>query len=311
MANASSLTLDTTARPARRRSDAPIDGRAARDRLLSMLLLAALLHGLVILGVTFGPMTDNPASTPGLEVLRVSDELPEAQKNDSATYRSQRTQLGSGNTEERKAARVPGTAPPGGGPKAQSQAAPVEDAAADELLATTAPRARVSFTAMPLKEALALRDVELPLLLGDGAAPPEPQSLDADSELALRGQKRDELYVTADTRASDLAPYLDGWRRRVERIGTLNYPSVAQRRGLKGNPVIEVTIARGGQLESAVIRQTSGHPEIDAAALDILKLASPFEPFPQELASHYRVLHFAYEWQFVGGRLATGKVSVP
>jgi protein TonB len=164
---------------------------------------------------------------------------------------------------------------------------------------------------MPLKEALALRDVELPLLLGDGDAPPQPQSLDADRDLVLRGPKRDELYVTADTRESNLAPYLDGWRRRVERIGTLNYPSVAQRRGLTGNPVIEVTISRDGRLESAVIRQGSGHPEIDAAALDILRLASPFEPFPQALSTRYRVLHFAYEWQFVGGRLSGGGVAIP
>jgi protein TonB len=311
MASTADLRINTTVPPARRRSDGNGDRRAARDRLVSMLLLAALLHGLVILGVTFGPFEDKLGSARGLEVLLVSDELPEARRNDSATYLSQRTQTGSGNTQERKAARVPGTAPPGGGPSATPAPQSAEQAEEDELLTTTAPRARVSFTAMPLKEALALRDVELPLLLGDGDAPPQPQSLDADSDLALRGAKRDELYVTADTRASELAPYLDGWRRRVERIGTLNYPSVAQRRSLTGNPVIEVTISRDGRLQSAVIRQSSGHPEIDAAALDILKLASPFEPFPLALANRYRVLHFAYEWQFVGGRLGGRGVSIP
>ena len=101
------------------------------------------------------------------------------------------------------------------------------------------------------------------------------------------------------------------WRRRVERIGTLNYPSAAQRRGLKGNPVIEVVITRDGRLESATIRSSSGYPEIDAAALDILKLASPFDPFPPQLATRYRVLHFAYEWQFVGGRLGQGSLALP
>ena len=43
----------------------------------------------------------------------------------------------------------------------------------------------------------------------------------------------------------------------------------------------------------------------------ILRLASPFDPFPPELARDYRVLRFAYEWQFVGGRLADTAISVP
>ncbi len=60
---------------------------------------------------------------------------------------------------------------------------------------------------------------------------------------------------------------------------------------------------RDGRLQSATIQRSSGHPEIDAAALDILRLASPFDPFPPELARDYRVLRFAYEWQFVGGQV--------
>src|SRR5256884_8093649 len=70
------------------------------DRLLTMLFLAGLLHGLVILGLTFSASAGEGGSAPGLEVLLTSDELPEADKNPSATYLAQRTQLGSGNTRE-------------------------------------------------------------------------------------------------------------------------------------------------------------------------------------------------------------------
>ncbi len=94
----------------------------------------------------------------------------------------------------------------------------------------------------------------------------------------------------------------------MERIGTLNYPSAAQRRGLKGNPVLEVAIAADGRLQSVTVSRTSGYPEIDTAALQILRLAAPFEAFPADLAREYRTLRFAYEWQFVGGRLRTGTV---
>lgn len=309
----STAALGSNAPHQRRRSDGPADGKAARDRLVTMLMLAALLHGIVILGVTFSPLAPDSTSSRGLEVLLVSDELPEARRNDTATYLSQRTQLGSGNTQERTAARIPGVPPGGGIPTAARPASDSPDDPRDELLATTAARARVIFTApaQATDRQDAQPDRDLPLLLGQGEGPAAAQSLDAATDLALRGRKRDELYVTADTRTSDLAPYLDGWRRRVERIGTLNYPSAAQRRGLKGNPVIEVVITRDGRLESATIRSSSGYPEIDAAALDILKLASPFDPFPPQLASRYRVLHFAYEWQFVGGRLGQGSLALP
>src|SRR5688572_32988126 len=75
-----------------------------RDRLLTMLFLAGLLHGIVILGITFNAAAGT-GSAPGLQVLLVSDELPEADSNDSATYLAQRTQQGSGNTQDSVAPR--------------------------------------------------------------------------------------------------------------------------------------------------------------------------------------------------------------
>src|SRR5262249_38509838 len=82
------------------------EGKApVRDRLLTMIFLAALPHGLITRGLTFNSSAGSHGSTPGLEVLLVSDELPESDKNDSATYLAQRTQLGSGNTREAVAPR--------------------------------------------------------------------------------------------------------------------------------------------------------------------------------------------------------------
>ncbi len=79
----------------------------AWDRLLAMVFFAALLHGLVILGITFNARAGDPGGAPGLKVLLVSDELPEAAANASATYLAQRTQLGSGSTRESRRAAQP------------------------------------------------------------------------------------------------------------------------------------------------------------------------------------------------------------
>ncbi len=299
---ASGETLPQPPRLERRRSDGK-EGRISRDRLTTMLVLAALLHGLIILGISFSvPGSGSSAVNRGLEVLLVSDELPEAERNDTATYLSERTQLGSGNTQERLPAQLPSE-------RGQPLPAGSRDARAggnvsEQLLATTSnTRSRIQM--LPLPAALVqLSEAERLELQAEAARPEE-------KELRLRGATRDEYYLSADTRASPFAPYLDGWRRRVERIGTVNYPNAARRDGLTGSPVIEVAIERDGHLRSARIQRSSGHAEIDAAALDILRLASPFDPFSPELARDYQSLRFAYEWQFEGGRPKKSVISVP
>src|SRR5579863_5829236 len=75
------------------------------DRLLTMVFFVALLHGLIIVGLTFNAAASDRSSAPGLEVLLVSDELPDADKNPTATYLAQRTQIGSGNTRKAVAPR--------------------------------------------------------------------------------------------------------------------------------------------------------------------------------------------------------------
>jgi periplasmic protein TonB len=286
--------LPSPPRLARRRTDAA-QGQVPRDRLATMLMLAGLLHGLIILGITFTPGKLTGGGTDrGIEVLLVSDELAEAEKNDSATYLSQRTQLGSGNSKDKLAARIPSRAQAA----ADGEAAPAGDTVAEQVLATSR-MSPIEVLALPAET--------------DSAGHRQKSQYQAagDDELRLRGDRRDELYISADTRASRLAPYLASWKRRVERVGTVNYPSAAQRKGFRGNPVVEVALGRDGRLESAHILHSSGQPEIDAAALGILRLASPFDPFPPDLARDYRVLRFAYEWQFVGGEIAETAIQVP
>ncbi len=285
--------------------------RLARRRLLRMLALAIGAHGLVFAGLRFSGAWPDSSLQRGLEVRLVSNELPESRHNDTATYLSQRTQLGAGNTQEQIAARTPGGASAGSPPPTEyrkAEAVPGDDL---ERLATSQPRARIAYVTRAQDEQPEVPDPALPLLLGKGETAARPPGPDADEDLALRGRPRDELYITPDTRASELAPYLDSWRRRVEKVGTLNYPTAAARRNLKGNPVIEVTLRQDGALKAAVIRRSSGYSEIDAAALQILRLASPYDPFPPTLAARYRALHFAYEWQFVGGRLGSGVSPLP
>ncbi|HVH84703.1 MAG TPA: TonB family protein [Steroidobacteraceae bacterium] len=297
-----------------RRALALREGRPpAWDRLLTMVFFVALLHGLVILGITFNAQAGADEGAPGLKVLLVSDELPEARENPTASYLAQRTQLGSGSTREPVAPRAPPAAlrvlKHPGSPQGDSLATrgDMKGADSERVLTTTAWVTDVRYLA-DLGATGSQRN--RPLLFDEPpVAPPGPT--DEPGPAQLTGPKRDELWVTADTRAASLAPYLDAWRRKDERIGTLNFPAAARSALGDTSPVLEVGINANGTLDRAVIRRTSGNPELDQAALAILKLASPFDPFPPELAAEHSVLRFAYEWQFVGGRAQRGSVSVP
>ena len=287
------------------------EGRApVWDRLLAMLFFTALLHGVIILGLTFkSPIAGND-SAPGLQVLLVSDEVPTTDRNDHAAYLAQRTQLGSGNTREDVNPRNPAQAPA----VPAQQGTPTGNALAADAQAAGSLDRRILTTSGWSTLVQYLTDkggggtaAEQPVLLEQQAAAQNGPD-DEAGPVELRGPKRDELWVTPDTRASIVAPYLVAWRAKVERIGTLNFPTAARNAGTSANPVIEVAIAADGHLDQAQIQRSSGDPELDQAALTILKLASPFDPFPPELAHRYRILHFVYEWQFVGGRLSTGSV---
>jgi periplasmic protein TonB len=270
-----------------------------------MLFLAALAHGLIILGVTFNSALGDKGGAPGLEVLLVSDEVPEADRNDSATYLAQRTQLGSGNTREAVAPRNRASSIPiprqEGTPEGNSLAPKGGDltgAQEDRVLTTTAWKARVQYLA---DEGSRGDSKNRPLLL-DQQTSDQPGPEDDQGPAELRGPKRDELWTTPDTKAATLAPYLDAWRHKVERIGTINFPSAARMLAQKkANPVIEVGIASDGSLVTNIIRRTSGSTELDNAALQTLKLAAPFDPFPPELAREHHVLRFVYEWQWTRG----------
>lgn len=282
-----------------------------RDRLITTLFLAGLLHAIVILGITFSSVSDSGAGAPGIPVLLVSDELQESDANDTAIYLAQRTQVGSGNTTEAVAPRNRASSVPIPGQEGTTDGTAIgpqgsaSGSREENVLTTTSWQANVLYLA-DAGDSGASR--ETPAYVREQASE-NPGPEDETGPAQLRGPKRDELWITPDTRAATLAPYLDAWRRKVERVGTINYPTVARMDGKTASPVLEVAVNASGVLEKAVIRTSSGYPELDQAAIEILKLASPFDPFPPELSREYRLLRFAYEWQFTGGRVERGGVT--
>src|SRR5690606_36749294 len=129
--------------PARR---APRRAASVPDRLPPMLFLAALVHGILIGGITFNPLAGAESGAISLEVTIVAEPERSLEQDDDAAYLAQATQEGAGNTllEVRPGA-LPDTDAPfenrgeaQGNSLTDTQAA---EAAADQLLATSAEQA--------------------------------------------------------------------------------------------------------------------------------------------------------------------------
>jgi protein TonB len=279
------------------------------DRITTTLFLAALFHGIVILGVTFALPRSDDKSTPTLEVLLLPGDATRAADNPAAQYLAQRSQQGSGTTDERVRPANPASsaisAQQAGLPDGNSNEfrEAVEGQRAAEVLSSRSDRSETDYRS---GDAQPTQSAQAPLALTQ--TPPRPIATNAtDTTLRLRGRKADGAYeVVPNTRESELAPYLDAWRRKVERLGTLNFPPTARDKKDIGNPVLEVAILPDGTLGAVVVRRSSGRKDIDQAALSILRLASPFDPFPQPLRKRYEELRFAYEWQFLQGEADSG-----
>jgi len=286
----------------------------SRDRLTTTVFMAALVHGVIIVGVTFGGVKQEGQGAPGLEVLLVSEDVPEARRNDSATYLAQRTQLGSGNTVDPAEARSPRAAAEFSANNGRADGtALLDDAGA--LLATADGRVLTTNSTMPeilyfAPPASLVDRPEVPVQ-AEGNSEHDKLGVDDADDQKIRGPQRDELWVTPDTREALVAPYLVGWRTKIERLGTMNFPQAAWRAPGTRNPDVEVIILADGTLQSASIIHSSGSSKLDQAAVDILKLASPFDPFPKELADKYRLLRFTYGWEFAGRSVRQGTVTAP
>ena len=248
------------------------------DRLSVTVFFSVLAHVILILGVTFASEVVPERRVETLDVVLVP-QRPE-ERPDQPDYLAQVSQDGggAGNREVRPVAppQAPMIRPPAAGddPQVGQVARPGDLNSAREI----GTDARVS------------RSQEIAALIAE---------IDRRLEAYPRLPRR--KWISSRTREHRFAAYMDAWRRRVERIGNLNYPQEAQRRGLSGNLLLDVAINPDGTVEDIVLRRSSGHRVLDDAAIRIVKLASPFARFPGDVAQDVDILHIERTWVFHSG----------
>jgi protein TonB len=113
-------------------------------------------------------------------------------------------------------------------------------------------------------------------------------------------------FIGARTEEYRFAQYIEAWRQKIERVGTLNYPEAARGK-LYGSLVLTVTIMPDGQVARIDINRSSGHKILDDSARRIVQMASPYAAFPPEIRRDTDVLEITRTWHFTQGDQLSAK----
>ncbi len=304
------------------------------DRLGFTLFIAVAVHAILLLGIGFAEEKP-PRIAHTLEVTLAQFESKKAPEK--ADFIAQSNQQGSGESEKKllpssreravfQANEARQLAPqqlplpvtevaekPQPAPKPALVAEKVAPQPAEKTETTKRKRVLVTSASAPRQVAEKKKQAEQ-----STSAPPasgmsssllarslEIASLEAKLDLQRQEQAsrpRVRRLYSASTRESYDAAYLESWRRKVERIGNLNYPEEAHRRGLYGYLRLLVVIEPDGALQRVEVLKSSGHSILDDAAKRIVHLSAPFAPFPPEIRKRADLVEIIRTWRFEKAR---------
>jgi protein TonB len=273
------------------------------DRFSVALIIALLLHAAVLLGVGFTvELAVRQQAAESLDVVLVnyrSETEPE-----EAEFLAQVSQAGGGEFEEVEkpsqdlSPELPSLAE-GDMPMSSTDVlpAPAEDA-----------RERVTMVTETARESMEDTEIEQEVPDIPSSAELMQQSMQAanlqptsDRRNQWKSKLKRREYISANTKEYEYATYMAAWVAKVERVGNLNYPSELRQRKVAGDLLMTVGVNLDGSVESISVRRSSGLPELDQAAMRIVRLAAPYSPLPAEMAEKIDVLHITRTWRFSAG----------
>lgn len=273
------------------------------------MFLSACVHAIIILGVGF-TYFEELNSEPALEITMAQYRNEIAPEN--ADFLAQENQIGSGVLDQAAAPSTPFESDFNA--DNINEVLPVPKA--PNIVTELQQQDTAVITALQDDDGIAqqreLLEPEDEQPVADEVAPDELSLAIASlqAQLDLKRQtyaRRPRKYTisSASTKKSHDALYLDNWRRRIEAVGNINYPDEARRMQMYGNVRMLVALQPTGRINEVRILQSSGHTVLDQAALNIVNLAAPFEPFPDELRTEADILEIIRTFRFHEGNSLT------
>ena len=271
------------------------------DVLTITLFVAAAVHAIVILGVSFRPFVSEMRTPEALEVILVQRSEQE-ERPEEADYLAQSSRDGGGESEENARPSAPFASnqdldTDGVAPNPTRASAPADAEAANDDTLTSVYSDRV-IDGERTEEAESERELPPDTVLVEQNLDIARLQAEIDRQQERFAKRPKIKTVNARTTEASSAEYMYRWVEKVERIGNLNYPDAARRAGLAGALVLIVGIHKNGEIESITVDESSGHRLLDDAAKRIVELAGPFEPMSGKLAEETDILYIVRTWEF-------------
>lgn len=286
---------------------APVSSTARQLRnfggplLLAAFAISAVVHGLLLL-IQFRMPESKPTRDKGLEVVLVNTR--HAKAPDQADVLAQANVDGGGNTEQDARPSTP--LPPQ--PERQDGDALVDarrrapEPVREQKQVITRDKAPAAIAAAPKKaEQPPPRPEPQPQLSGldllDSAAAVARLEAQIDRDLQELAKRPRKKFIGARAKEYRFAQYVEDWRQKVERVGTLNYPEAARGR-LYGSLLLSVSIRADGTVDKVSVQRSSGHTLLDEAAVRIVRMAAPYAPFPPDIRKEFDIIEITRTWTF-------------
>jgi protein TonB len=268
-------------------------------RLAAAFAISLALHALVLITGFIMPPRQQPRERDrGLEVVLVNAR--HAHAPDKAQVLAQSNLDGGGNSEQDVRPKSP--LPPqearreGDALTEARKRTAAREAARPEVLTAQKSTARTP-AAQPQPEQAVAEPRTSGLDVLDSVAAVARMEAEIDRTLDEYAKRPRKKFIGARAKEYRFAQYVEDWRQKIERIGTLNYPDAARGR-LYGSLLLLVAIRADGSVERVEIQRSSGEKLLDDAAMRIVALAAPFAPFPRDIRVDTDILEITRTWTF-------------
>ena len=265
------------------------------------LTISIVAHGITLTTQIGEPPKNKRVRDRGLEVILVNAHSKTAPKKEDVQALAQVNLDGGGNTDRKK--------------RISSPLPPTIDKPGDQMLDL---RKRIESLEREQKKLLSAQNSKDSVLQpreqikstsansSDGFDPQEAylemKRLEAEiaKDTEAYNKRPRKTFVGARTQEYRFAQYIEDWRQKIERWGTLNYPEAARGK-IYGSLRLSVTLDRNGHVLDITVDEPSPHPVLNEAARRIVMTAAPYAPFPPAISRDTDQLVITRTWSFTQG----------
>ncbi|MGH8618617.1 MAG: energy transducer TonB [Burkholderiales bacterium] len=271
------------------------------ERMQFALVVSIAIHAFVIFCVTFKPFDrfKEPSISPSLEVVLVNARSKTAPVKADTLAQANLDGGGTTDADRRAKSPLPVVQQDKNVSEASLAASRIQQLEAEQRKLMTQTKSPTRVAAATTQPAPQADPVPAPVLnAADMVKNLEIARLEAqiDKQMDAYNKRPRRNFVGARTQEFRFAQYIEDWRLKVQRIGSINYPEAA--RGIYGELRMTVSIRADGSVEKIEINKSSGKRLLDDAAMRIVQLASPYSPFPPDISRDTDVLSITRTWFF-------------